>query len=89
MSRISLAEALTRLPDLISRVSAGEEVIIEQVDGPDLLLQRAVERFDIPDPPPSHDGPALAAWFRAVQVADQPGSMNAAELIRKMRDEEL
>jgi prevent-host-death family protein len=89
MSRHSLAEAQQRLPELIARAAAGEEVVITQVDGPPVVLQPLAEAVrELPPTPSPGDGKAWVDWFKEVQVGRAvPGAPDAAELVRQMRDE--
>lgn len=90
MSRISLAEAQARLPELISRALAGEEVVVTTDVAAVRLHVEELGDEDVPPAPPPGDAAALLAWLDRVRVpAVAPGAMDAAELVRRMRDEEI
>ena len=80
MATHNLAEAQERLPDLIERALAGEEVVIAG-EGERLVAltpvsprSRAIEPTDL-------------EWLRRHRVGQVNPTMNAAQLIRAMRDE--
>ncbi len=86
MSRHTLAEAQARLPELIARARAGEEVAIVLEDGATIGL-RPDPRSDAIPPVPQDNGEALRRWLALVRgEAPPPGAPDAATLVRQMRD---
>jgi hypothetical protein len=90
MSDHSLSEAQARLPELAARAKAGEDIVIAMEDGVRLVLHRveAEEPLEIP-PVPEGNGPELLAWLDRIRVGRvAPSSLDAAQLLRRMRDED-
>jgi antitoxin (DNA-binding transcriptional repressor) of toxin-antitoxin stability system len=77
METISVADAKAHLSELLTKVEAGEEIIITRRGQPVARLER-VTRPKRPSPLPSLD------TLRA-KMSRSP--VSSAELIRKMRDE--
>lgn len=82
-----MAEAQERLPDLIRRALDGEEVVIAENErlavrlAPTQLPSRAtLEAQDVPQA--AND----LTWLRRHRVG-RPGPVDAAALVRQMRDE--
>ena len=89
MAHHTVIEAKSQLSELIIRAASGEHVVVTHPDGQAVELRLIVtQRDNLPPPPPTGDGRALADWFRKVQVGRIiPGAPDAAELVRRMRDE--
>ena len=82
MTDYSVTEAKNRLPELIDRALAGEDVTITrhghqlvEITPKKLVARRPVTKADID-------------WLVAHRVPRKPGGPNAGELVRQMRDEE-
>jgi hypothetical protein len=86
ISRHTLAEAQARLPELVARAAAGEEVVIETDSASSVILQFAPSAADMPPLPEDH-AEGLEQWLRRVRVGTAvPGAPDAAALVREMRD---
>ena len=81
MSSYSVAEAKNNLPRLLDRMLAGEEVTITRRGKP-------IARLEPAEAPSPTDGPMDMDWLRRVRVKTA-AHMDAATLVRRMRDEEL
>lgn len=81
MSSYSVAEAKNNLPWLLDRMLAGEAVTITRRGKP-------IARLEPIEAPKSTDGPMDMEWLRRVRVKTA-APMDAATLVRRMRDEEL
>lgn len=80
MSSYSVAEAKNNLPKLLDRMLAGEAVTITRRGKPVARLEPALEAVT---PPQEVD----LEWFRRVR-AKPKDRVNAADLVRRMRDED-
>lgn len=86
MSRHSLAEAQERLPELIARAVAGEEVLIMSKDGPAVVLRLHARGEDCLVGPVD---PEKLAWLESLVVTpDKPTTESAGEYVGRMRDED-
>jgi hypothetical protein len=90
MSDHSLIEAQAHLPELAARAKAGEDIVIAMEDGVRLVLRRVPRHEPVEIPPvPEGNGPEFLAWLDRVRVGRVVlGSLDAAQLVRRMRDEE-
>jgi antitoxin (DNA-binding transcriptional repressor) of toxin-antitoxin stability system len=77
MSRHSIAEAQARLPELIARAAAGEEVVIANDDGPAVVLSLVPGGLGPVDP-------AKLAWLESLAV--RPAARQADDLVERSRD---
>ena len=83
MSAHSVAEAQDRLPELIDRALKGEDVVITREGEP------VVELKAVPKPKESKRVTKEALeWLDAHRIKVTNPKMNAAELVRAMRDED-
>ncbi len=83
MSSHSVAEAMEQLPELVERTLRGEPVVITRDGRP------VAELRPVPAPAVKSVTPEGMAWLRAHRI--QPSQwqpIDAAALIRQMRDEE-
>jgi len=86
MSTHSVAEAESRLPELIDRVLGGEDVVITR-DGEPVVELKAVA----PKPSPAplkRLTPADVEWVAARRVGKIIPKEDAGEFVSRMRDEE-
>lgn len=81
----SLSEARDQLADLIRRAREGEGVVITQ-DGEPVAEIRALAKTEPPARPPLTDEDI--EWLRAHRVGTKLPSVDAATLIRRMRDDD-
>ena len=80
MSTHSVAEATSQLPRLIDRALKGESVVISR-DG-----QPVVELRPVPAAPRHVTQPDID-WIDAHRVGKAPASLDAATVVRRIRDE--
>jgi antitoxin (DNA-binding transcriptional repressor) of toxin-antitoxin stability system len=81
--RVTIAEAATRLPELIAAAQAGEEVIIANDTGPALRLALVAGADTLP---PAGNGAALLAFLATLP----PGTRTKEEIdadIAALRDD--
>ena len=82
MGKHSVAEAESQLSALIDRALAGDEVVITRHGTPVVEIRAVAKRAKVLDR-------AAVDWLRQHLVVPQkPFSENAADLIRRMRDED-
>lgn len=79
MSRISLAEAQARLPELVSRAAAGEEIVIAGEDGVEARLSVPVAR-DV--------DAATLAWLESLTIQPVRAEYGMDDTLRRSRDED-
>ena len=81
---VSEAEAVERLPDLIDRALAGEEVRITREGGITMELR--------PAPPPARRGQPISKadldWLQEHRVGKHIPAEDAGTLVSRMRDED-
>lgn len=83
MSSHSVAEAMERFPELVERVLRGEPVVITR-DGRPVAELRAAEGAGTA----GAVTPEALAWLDRLRVTPaRPASIDAATLIRQLRDE--
>jgi prevent-host-death family protein len=78
MLTVSLAEAKTRLSELLDKVEAGEEVIVTRHGRPVAQIR----------PAPTAKKPLDFDKLAAIRAKTPPLSKPSVELLREMRDEE-
>lgn len=81
MSHYSVAEAKNNLPRLLDRVLAGESVTITRRGKP-------IARLAPVEPSAASSGPLDLDWLRKVRVRPTVPT-DSADLVRRMRDEEV
>jgi len=81
MSNYSVADAKNRLPALIDRALAGEEVVITRHGRPVVELKAVIA-------PPRRVTKADLAWLATHRVDLLVSAEDAGTLLRNMRDEE-
>lgn len=87
MSTHSLAEAKDHLSELIDRALSGEAVTITRDGSPVVELKPLQDRSAIQQPPRGITSTDIE-WLRAHRVGRRTASIDAGELVSRMRDED-
>jgi prevent-host-death family protein len=79
MTRVSLAEAKSRLSALVTRAENGETIVITR-------RGKTVATLAPPEPAPARERVDVE-WLRSVTGAMTSSPVSAAEIVRQLRDE--